>query len=436
MPADDVFVDQPLPPGGGGRAMTDRALLKGLWILLGATLVFSAVDFFRLDVSLGATTYDIYNAAHLDIGMLVVVAISGLVCLMVLMRGGRVRLERSDGSIRRVLAFLCAFCVWHVISLAWTHEANVGLREAVKIAAGLGVLTLIVLLVPASESVPERFWTAAIWVAAAFFGGMAYYSWQKWHVAMLSTELDEQTIGGRNQIAAALAYLLPMSAAYAWGARGRLWRYVPFITLAIVLLYSGSRGGGISSACGLTAMALGHGRVEGWGRAARKTGLALALLAGLVSVLIVSLNYNGSEIGRRWYYFYDPSAVPELHSFESRGMRLQLGLRMVAERPLFGWGRGATARIMGTVPHNDYVTVIAELGVIGGALFLGTLGSIAWHLLRLDRRVRHRWAYFGSQGAFVALLAFMMTMDRISSTIAFWIVMGMSIVACDPAPEV
>ena len=66
--------------------------------------------------------------------------------------------------------------------------------------------------------------------------------------------------------------------------------------------------------------------------------------------------------------------------------RLQLwaqGFAIFREAPLFGIGQNTFGDLAGLVAHNSYVHAFAELGLLGGCLFLGMLGSAIQILIRL-----------------------------------------------------
>lgn len=63
------------------------------------------------------------------------------------------------------------------------------------------------------------------------------------------------------------------------------------------------------------------------------------------------------------------------------------------EEPMFGIGPGMTASAVSAVsraeripPHNDYVGVLGELGVVGLFVYLGIQLSVVWHIMRAPPR--------------------------------------------------
>jgi O-antigen ligase len=67
--------------------------------------------------------------------------------------------------------------------------------------------------------------------------------------------------------------------------------------------------------------------------------------------------------------------------------RIQLwseGLALFRQSPLFGIGHGHYADEVGLVAHNSFVHCFTELGLFGGALFLGTFFCAGWTLWALN----------------------------------------------------
>ena len=167
--------------------------------------------------------------------------------------------------------------------------------------------------------------------------------------------------------------------------------------MGVAVLASASRGGLASLAIGLVVVGViatlarrRHVRV-GWTAAAVLGTVGIAIVVGALWLTprTVFNRVNGDDdriAGRVWDSFY-----------ESRGWIWANTVRVIADRPLAGSGLGAFAtafRAHGspedpTVPgatlvvsqaHNEYLQVLADLGLAGGALAL-------WFLFGLGRAV-------------------------------------------------
>ena len=88
-----------------------------------------------------------------------------------------------------------------------------------------------------------------------------------------------------------------------------------------------------------------------------------------------------------------------------------------AEKPLFGHGAGSSQRLISQRfgnttghPHNDYLRLLHDFGLVGTALWAGGIGSVMLALARGRQRSRQYQAVTRCAGlALFALLATMLT---------------------------
>jgi putative inorganic carbon (hco3(-)) transporter len=117
-------------------------------------------------------------------------------------------------------------------------------------------------------------------------------------------------------------------------------------------------------------------------RRLRRTCVALILLAALGLAVIMSSTALGSALCDRW---------EERGPVDYRAAMNAGGWQMFLDRPLIGWGfhqmpdelpryvRGYQEKVL--YPHNTYLELLVELGVVGLALYLWLM----WELWRLGR---------------------------------------------------
>jgi putative inorganic carbon (hco3(-)) transporter len=134
--------------------------------------------------------------------------------------------------------------------------------------------------------------------------------------------------------------------------------------------------------CG-RALALTHSR-----------GGFLALMAGLMVLLTARLGWRKSlpiaALALPVLLLAFAGRMTRISTEEDTGQdRIQLwsdGLGMFRESPLVGVGYGIYDDRAGLVAHNSYIHCFAELGLLGGAAFLGTLALPLARLRRLGQR--------------------------------------------------
>jgi O-antigen ligase len=254
------------------------------------------------------------------------------------------------------------------------------------------------------------------WVVAAFVFGTCVASLegvQQWSANVAFR--PDGNLGNANLLAALVAMAAPL-------AVGRALRGGPFVlawgaaipVLVAGLLVTTSRSGGFGVLAGCLTLALFASR----GRLVVRTALAsIAIVgAGLFVMLASPLRALNN----------DP---PEL--------RLHLwgdGLRMIAARPLTGWGEDATGLSFGRFLSQDYASFVTFDRIHSGPLDIGAtqgilgLAALGWVLLVLSRgawRQRFDRDVGALSGALVGYTVWVVfNFDWAPATGAFWLLAG------------
>jgi len=105
-------------------------------------------------------------------------------------------------------------------------------------------------------------------------------------------------------------------------------------------------------------------------------------IVGIVLFLLVTFNI--------WYPVfvnkvpnirdYSPEAIIKGPSTKERLELYQAAIRLFVQRPLLGGGTNSYSQRtkLAEYPHNIFLEIISENGLIGLVVFLGFLGSVAW----------------------------------------------------------
>jgi O-antigen ligase len=216
-----------------------------------------------------------------------------------------------------------------------------------------------------------------------------------------------------NFMAAQLA--VPAAAALAFRARHASlgwWRLVAVVPIVLALIGTGSRGGALAFGAGLLTLAIGRPRLG---------ARALAALGVVALLLPAMLPDNTLHVLRhRWEMAEDDRLSGRLDIW-------RVGLAMIADRPLQGTGfagfKDAFYEYMLQTPvdpkfallhsrgnrvaHNIYLSTVAELGLVGGALFGLALAAHArtlWQIRRAAIQVQDREAEDVALGLLAALV--------------------------------
>ncbi len=168
-------------------------------------------------------------------------------------------------------------------------------------------------------------------------------------------------------------------------ARRRLWAGAALLLATNVLLVLPGRSGYLALLVGAVAL------VIGWSASRRLPVVRASLLVmGAVGIIFSLIALTPTARQRV------ELAVKEMHTYAQATEGTSMGLRMffwqntvqlIRERPILGWGTGGfekaySQRIAGQVgpgktvtgdPHNQFMKIAAEQGLLGLAVFLGFL---------------------------------------------------------------
>ncbi len=108
----------------------------------------------------------------------------------------------------------------------------------------------------------------------------------------------------------------------------------------------------------------------------------LISMVGVVLFLLVTFNILYPVIVSKVPNIrrYSPGAIIHGTSFKDRLELYQAAIRLFVQRPLLGGGTSSYAQRtkLDEYPHNIFLEIISENGIIGLLVFLGFLGSVAW----------------------------------------------------------
>ncbi len=202
---------------------------------------------------------------------------------------------------------------------------------------------------------------------------------------------------------------------YDWRSRLSFWLGAGAIAVAMV--QTGSRGA-IVAFMGSVSVLLLKGK-----SVATKLKLGLIALAGIIFLFFASYQIDAVRI--RWEKtFYE-------QSFAGREKIFPEVIRMIIERPLLGWGPVNHAWELGPRfgrnfrdEHNLYLSILAEVGIIGAIPFFAGL----WLCWRTAWRGRH-----SASGILPFLMLLFVLLINLNATTVnrkyFWLVLSFAFVA-------
>lgn len=407
--------------------MASSRLMHVCWFALAVTFPLFGVQFFR------------YNEAALEVHIaapmiaLILITVVGAAEFVVRRMDGPAMTNPLPAAVRPVLWCGYAFLAWHAFGIFQSPDVVLGLREFYKIALGLLCLTVVVAFFPRDEKTLANFWIVVIWSTTALLGFLIYQSIQL-NVPYLVSELGEVSRAAKNQLAGFMVYAFPFVVGYV-SHKGRGWmrplQTVPALVFSVALLYNGSRGGWVAATCSLIvvmAMSDPATRIRRILISLVVTGLAIT---GAYYCLEVLAPLERLEYYDRVAYFYDPDSVPQFDTWNERSTRVFAALEIFRQAPIIGVGLGSTGAAIGTLPHNDYILILGDLGAIGLLLFLAIIVVLLRLVMRPHGGGELTWLRVAWRAGLVGELVFMLTMDRIYSTTLFWAFVGLALVAVE-----
>jgi O-antigen ligase len=165
--------------------------------------------------------------------------------------------------------------------------------------------------------------------------------------------------------------------------------FIPLCLFGIFL--SGVRGPFVSAIVGLAFYLL---------ILYKQRPMVLISMAGIVLFLLVTFNILYPVIASKVPNIraYSPEVLIQGNSVKERLERYQGAIKLFAQRPWLGGGTNSYSQRtkLDEYPHNIFLEIISENGLIGLLVFLGFLGSIVWagfrylaiHRIRLDPHER------------------------------------------------
>jgi len=365
-----------------------------------AALAAAALPF-RVPVESGGET------ANLLVPLYLVIGAGALAWLLPRLRRGGAAAVRANGWLERLLL---GAVVLYAVQAAWSSDTEKALQQVVFFYVPFAVLFA---LVRELEWTPRLLRTVfgVLFALALVFVAVGF-----WEYATRQLLLNPKVIASNqvepyfrvnslffdpNIYGRFLAVVMLGLAAVL--LRARRTRTVALAALALAVLWSGlvltlSQSSFVALLAGLAVLALGRFPVR---------AVAAAVAAAAVTGAVLLLAFPG--IVR--VDLTDPESLDRATS--GRAALLEGGVALAAERPLLGWGSGAFEReyrrereasgpVAVAASHTIPVTVAAEQGLVGLAVYIALLAAALARLLRAARRSAARAAV---AAAFVGLVA-------------------------------
>jgi O-antigen ligase len=299
----------------------------------------------------------------------------------------------ARGSVRRpgiIVCLLFAVTVSNVLTLFWTISLDDTLSTIISYLQLFGMSWLVWEIIRLREE-PEL-------LMLAYCAG-AYVSIVD---AILNFMTGVTGFTGRvtganlnpNEFGALLAIGIPL-AWFLFLTKHGLYRFVAaaYLPLAVItILLTASRGAFLAGVVAMSVVPLTISRrsLRAWGVAV----LMLLLGAGIGAVIVPQ---------NLWDRILTASAEVDAGTFGGRGVIWAAGFEAFQNRPLLGYGSGAFEPALSTLgvsrteaPHNVFVAVVVEQGIVGLVILVTLLCACGWLIVGLPPPLRSVWAVASS----------------------------------------
>jgi O-antigen ligase len=303
-------------------------------------------------------------------------------------------LKTTEGKL--ILALFIAACLSAPFGISLGNSATFLIGDYVKVVIGA------FLLLAAIRHVQDLY--ALVW-AYAFSAGilsfMAIFMFKMSRIDSAATRLSGLYTYDANDLGVVLMVGLPLTLLMFQHSKGyRKWMTAVIIAaIGVALARSGSRGALLGLLGTAAVLLIALKTIPAWKRAAfvGVVGLALVIAAPpgyweqMRTIVGLEKDYNWTDKdGRRaliirglTYFQYYPVTGLGINNFPRAECMSDLSSKVQ------GYVRGTG--IACSPPHNTYIQVASETGMIGFSIFAGIVFGGIWRLRKLRRKIPREW---------------------------------------------
>lgn len=309
-----------------------------------------------------------------------------------------------------------------MIACLWVQTGD-AMETALRVLVGWLVAFSIILELSEPHRM-LRFLRAIVLGGVVLLVVLEYYSIFVFHSPFLSADISHPTRSGRNSIGFFLAVAIPSVLAF----RSTTLRALILLYFVFSAVYLQSRGVLVAvSAATVVTLTIRGGvtMAHGWTGILARRFRPVAFLAILSLVALAASQYQLLLSLLDQYVFVQ-------HTSDDLRVRLaELAMATFRSHMLVGIGVGQFQYISpeGYLTHNDYLSVLAELGLLGFLPFFGLIAGTVWRAVRL---LLHWLAQTDGPGARASLARGMIGLSVASylfvinayTALMFWVAIG------------
>ncbi len=398
----------------------ESKFLKFLWYGLAISFPAFCHQYFRLET----------GPLKASIPLFFMGAIS--VTYAVLLLKSKTKFPDPLGNLGYLLSGLLLFFLsWHFLSLAFFDADALGYPIVAKLIMGYFFMFVVLLSFPIDRVFLENFWCVVFLASAIVMGIFIYQYYVVFNSPFLSNNWEFKTREGRNQLTWYLIFILPLVVSSLWGSRHKKLNLLSSLVLFVALFYAGSRSALISVVLGIIFMVFLKVLFEG--AKSLKKVVPFVVIACLVATgawFVIVLNVDNAEMVTR-FETLAPGQISNLAE-DSRYALLQRGLDHFYSAPFTGIGLGQSG-VKGTFDfhstHNDYLLLLAELGIPGLFMFFAIVICIFFKLWpkKLMKSGQVSWVFLAGLSSFFSVSISLFFINAYETPL-IWIYIGLILV--------
>lgn len=414
---------------------TNQSITRSLWIL----------------VAMGAPIFGV-SFGHLETGFLTIapsVFFMGVIlyftALCFFMRQPVLSKGVVLSNYKGLAVLLAIFIVIHAVALiysAWISSDWLGIwgiKNMIKLVFGAILFWMTLLFFPRDEIFIKKFFIISSVVLSCFLAVFIYRFAIVLKLPFMSTDYYNYATSGKNQMVVQAVFFFFYLFSFFFLSNRKLVISPFLISIFFSIIYLESRMGWLATVVGIAYM------ITYLWRCNKKLGRSF-LLKSILAIVIVcsgtifflSKHIDLNVMSVRLLSIYNPSAISEAdiefgkRSYWVRGETIQGALKGFLDSPFIGAGLGNTFNYIERPTHNDFVTLLAEMGVLGLGVFLYILWNV-WKRGSPPSRCSVQdinWLTMAARTGFLSLLICMNFFNMYLSPY-FWIYLALYIVTVE-----
>jgi len=318
-----------------------------------------AVPYWRPDISFGE---------YVDVSLPVPVCINlVIVFLDICLFRAELQPKRFRKGMLYVLMFLALFLLIIGTSSIAHSDFNFGTQDMVKIMSGIFIFCIFMLCFPDDKRFAGIFMRIILLSSVVFLGALIYKYFFIFHSKSLGGYFEEDRKAHRNQLSTYIAIFYPFIISLLLEKKKLLLSICGFTIFLLALIYTGSRGAWIATTGGALYLIWVYRR-----KISRFPFYTLlsGMFAFFVLLLVLGDQNINTYVSGRFASLLNHDEFMFAGDY-GRFNYFEMSWQILSQYPFLGSGIGSFMIYSGgRVSHNDYVDILAELGIMGFLVFI------------------------------------------------------------------